>query len=148
MAVKKIPFPQADDLHKVFQILLFSIKKESISAIHLSKYFNFSTRQSSYYLASLRFLGFLDNNNNLKKEYYYLNEISSKRLKLIFISEIVRIPVFKEVFFSKIVFNEDLDRHTVAQLIRENFSVNNEVVNFRRAQTVLSWVDSITRRSF
>jgi hypothetical protein len=148
MEEKKIPFPQADDLSKVFKILMFSIKKENISTDNLSIYFGFSTRQSSYYLASLRFIGLLDNDNNLKNEYNYLAEISTKRLKLVFISEIVKKPVFSEVFLSKVLFNEDLSRETIAQLIREKFLVNNDVVNTRRAQTVLSWVNSIINNSF
>jgi hypothetical protein len=84
----------------------------------------------------------------LDEKFLFLKNLSEKRLIVTFASEIINKPIFKEVFINYFIYDDLLSTETIAQMIRKEYFLNNESVNFRRAQTVISWIKSIISKSF
>jgi len=66
---KKCDIPQADDLNKVMAIS-FLISQGFDTDYKMARYFQFSKRQSSYYLKAAEILGLAGTNRN----HYYLTD--------------------------------------------------------------------------
>lgn len=143
---KRIPFPQANDFTKVIKIL--KTKEEQLSnKEYLQEVIDVSTdRQIQYYISACQFLGLIDENGKftnvalkIKNNCYDNKILSLSRL-------IVSAPVFGEVFFKKYIYNEDLSKDEIAQLISDLWSSNESfAVCYRRASTVKKWLEWIEK---
>ena len=141
-------FPQANNLNTVFLIFKMAISGTTLNAKEVAKKIRFSERQGNYYLTALKFIGFINNDYKLDEKFLFLKNLSEKRLIVTFASEIINKPIFKEVFINYFIYDDLLSTETIAQMIRKEYFLNNESVNFRRAQTVISWIKSIISKSF
>jgi len=140
-----IPYPQANDLDKVVDLL--SLVKNGIDTkASISEYFEFEERQGDYYANAARYLGFLEKDENK----YALTElgkilldtkIASERTLLIF-RQLLKRPTFREAIHLLFTKNQDLDLITndeISQLL-EKYTLLTGSTPPRRASTVRSWL--------
>lgn len=141
---KKIPFPQANDFKKIYDLICLEDESKLSDKKYLKDYLNLGTeRQISYYLSACEFLGVITH----KRKYTDLGKSIRKTnvdLRILTICKtIISLPVFGEVFFMNYLYNEKFSQEEIAQLISVLYGINNYEVCKRRASTVNKWIEWI-----
>ena len=144
-----VPFPQANDLDKIIDIIT-SFCEDLNTKEKISEYFEFDGRQGDYYANAAIYLGLLirdlDNAGSFiltdfgKEMRRCSNRRCRNRLLLI---QLLRRPSFRSTIFlmKDRGFNtKDIDVDDGAQIIRENDLRYNLTTSRRRASTVKSWM--------
>ena len=147
----KVPYPQANDLDKVIDIVTNFISGELDNKQNIATHFDFDERQGDYYANAAMYLGFLEREEtpsgtfkltHLGNEMANCNNRSQRNL--ILLKQLLKNPSFNELFKS-IETESDLQSiniHTIESVIRKNttLTLNTPV---RRASTVKSWLSWI-----
>ena len=144
-----IPFPQADDIQKIFVIINLSdesvLKDNEQLGIVLG---NITERQVSYYLAAARYLGIINLSGN-KRQYsdfgLKLRMMNSTKQEMEIISKILIDAAFNKVYIYWSMYGEQ-DIEDVENIIRELHPEYSDAIYHRRAQTVISWVKWINKK--
>ena len=145
---RHIPFPQADDFEKIITILNLSNESLLKNSDSLSSILGgISIRQVSYYLSAAMYLGLIVGIGNQKKYTDIGNTLrnynsSFQRAELI--SIILCDPVFAKTYVYKKMYGER-DISDVAELIKIYHPECNDSICERRAQTVISWINWISK---
>jgi len=137
------PFPQANDFEKV--IKLIKVEKENYlqDNDYLVNLLGISQRQVNYYLAACAFLGII-NSERLFTEYGSLLRNKGRDDFISCISmKITSLPVFGETFFSRFLYDEDLSKEDIGELVSLLYGITNQGVAERRASTVKNWINWI-----
>lgn len=147
---KNIPFPQANDLDKVVDVVSV-VNQGYETKWEISEIFEFDERQGDYYGNAASYIGFLT-----KKEYCYsltkdgaklLNlESPSKRAKLI-VELLIEKDVFNQIFkllLQKDLNVESLNQSDISSIIQEYTDLKESTAN-RRASTVKQWLRWISK---
>lgn len=145
------PFPQADSFTKVFGLL--DIFKDNINAEDVAEFYEFDTRQGSYYLSAAKYLGLIAGNYGKYKlttdGLEILNAYKKFRNEQL-ISLILKHKVFYFTYKYYLENNKFPDKKYIIELMKEYTDIpkfnkdgkENEVFN-RRASTVRGWVQWI-----
>ena len=141
---RRIPFPQADDVSKIFKIINVTetsdLKNVKNMQIILG---DITSRQVQYYLTAAQFLGIL----NLKKEFtkigLKIRSSNNYEQKIHVAKLIVSNEVFADVYFSEVILGVKLNREEISTIMRKYNLFNSEQMYHRRAQTVLKWIEWI-----
>lgn len=142
--VKKIPFPQANDFDKIYDLICLEDELKLQDKEFLKNYLNLGTeRQISYYLSACEFLGVITRSKKYSELGIKIRN-ASVDLKILTICKIIiSLPVFGEVFIMRYLYNECLNQEEIAQLISVIYEIDNYEVCKRRASTVSKWLDWI-----
>jgi hypothetical protein len=147
-----VPYPQADDLDKVLDLVAkvdtgTSIKQEIADA------FEFDERQGDYYANAAIYLGLVKREGRrfdltaLGDQYLRLRS-RAQRSGLI-VRQLLMRPTFRTVFYRLRECGFDIDQisnHQIAEIIRVNTPLGG-ATPARRAQTVRSWLTSLLRNN-
>ena len=96
---KKIPFPQANDFNKIYNLICMDDESKLIDKEYLKTYLNLGTeRQIAYYLSACEFLGVI----NRSKEYTELGKNirnTNSDLRIVMICKIIiSIIIFIKIY--------------------------------------------------
>ncbi|HET9959219.1 MAG TPA: AAA-associated domain-containing protein [Polyangiaceae bacterium] len=136
----EVPFPQADDVRRVIDVL-DAVSNGTSNRTELSKYYEFNERQSDYYANAAAFLGYLSRSDAgfgltpLGSEFVSLPMHERHRR---FIERMAMLPVFREVLESLCSNRALPESDWTAELIRRSTGLSGKTPE-RRARTVLSW---------
>lgn len=144
MEKNKIPFPQADDMRKIFKIISVAnqddLKNKSAMQIILG---DITSRQVQYYLNATEFLGIIDSNkkftirgNELRQMNYYEQVIKISQI-------IISNEIFGEVYFSQVISGTILTREEIIPIMKKYVKFNSEEMYKRRSQTIFKWIEWI-----
>ena len=149
----KVPYPQANDLDKVIDIVTNFISGELDNKQNIATYFDFDERQGDYYANAAMYLGFLEREEtpsgtfkltHLGNEMANCNNRSQRNL--ILLKQLLKKPSFNELFKSIKTGSglQSINIHTIESVIRKNttLTLNTPI---RRASTVKSWLSWIYR---
>ena len=144
---KKIPFPQANDFNKIYNLICMEDESKLIDKEYLKIYLNLGTeRQIAYYLSACEFLGVINRN----KEYTELGKNirnTNSDLRIVMICKIIiSLPVFGEVFLLNYLYDEKSSQEDIAQLISVLYGIDNYEVCKRRSSTVSKWLEWVVEK--
>lgn len=138
---KCIPFPQADDISKIFKIINISnqsdIKNKNSMKIILG---GITDRQVQYYINAVKYFGILNNLKEFTKVGNEIRSLNEYEQKIYFCRLIVSDPVFGEAYFSEKILGCSLEREDVITIMKKHLTFDSEEIYKRRAQTVLKWI--------
>lgn len=154
IAKETIPYPQADDLDKVIDIVTNFSDEELYNKQNIAAYFEFDERQGDYYANAAIYLGFLERKEGRTGE-FELTDTGDKlancnnrsQRNLLLLKQLLKKPSFNELF-SIIIKNksdfQSLSIDTIESVIRKNTTLTANTPK-RRASTVKSWLNWITK---
>lgn len=140
-----IPYPQANDLDKVIDLVNF-IYDGRKTKTDIAEKFDFDDRQGDYYANAARYLGLLDKDHQdfllttLGKEFVEINS-SAERTLFIF-KQIIKRPSFRRILKLLVDRNLSLDLISIdeiALIIEEETELSSSTPP-RRASTVMNWL--------
>lgn len=141
---KQIPFPQADDMSKIFKIINIDnsddLKNTASMQIVLG---DISSRQVQYYLDAAAFLSIIDEKKEFTSFGINLRKLNTYEQKILVAQKIVSNDVFGEVYFSELILGVKLEKEEIVSLMKNKVKFNSNEIYNRRAQTVLKWVEWI-----
>ena len=137
-----IPFPQANTFYRVLDFINVLSDKE-MNASEIAELYDFDERQSSYYGAAARYLGFVES----KIGGYKLTESGKKLLKMDHKTKnlnIVRTIISHKPFYlalEQYLKNGKVNIKDIAELLlKESSRINSYDTAERRAQSVSAWI--------
>lgn len=145
--MKKIPFPQANNLDMVYKIIM-EIDESGWTKYDLVKREGFAEREGAYYLDALYFLSVVEK----YKTRYFLSEIGSVLKKKCIQNGRKELAIYikQKKFFSDLIeikssLSTDKDyREYVTQKVSNEFQLG-VVTARRRASTAVAWVNWIEK---
>lgn len=144
MAKDRVPFPQANEINKIFMIL--NIEKEDLlgDLDYLTNYLGFSSnRQTYYYISACVFLGILDDSKHFTEFGIQIRKSPTTKQKFGIITRVISSPIFSEAFLNNYLFGEVMNIEQIADLIHLYYGIDNDEVCIRRASTVYNWLNWI-----
>lgn len=146
-----IPFPQADSFSKIIGLL--DLIEEELSAQDVADFYEFDTRQGSYYLSAAKYLGLVDGNYgkyNLTPFGFVAVNTDSKTRNEYLISLILKHKVFYFAYKYYLETKMLPNKQFIIELMKQYTDIpkltkegkENEVFN-RRASTVRGWIQWI-----
>jgi hypothetical protein len=145
-----IPFPQANDLDKVADLVLL-VEKDINTKPELADAFEFDERQADYYANAARYLGLIEKVGNefqltdSGREFLQIEALSSRTL--FFVSQMLHSPTLRQVIQRLEQREMNVDRisnEEIAAIIETNTDLTGSTPA-RRASTVRSWLNWIVR---
>ncbi len=156
-----VPYPQADDLDKVVDIIHLVAAGISTKS-EISEYFDFDERQGDYYLNAATYLGFIE-----RARQQFILTASGRRFcsirsrserTTLLIAHLLKKPTFREIFqrlcdrphhlrlFENYWSVDELVSSDIASIIQARTSLNCQTAS-RRALTARSWVKWVLKNS-
>lgn len=140
----EIPFPQADDLRRVIDVV-DAVGKGCRSQTDIARVYDFDKRQADYYGNAAAFLGFLERGRGA----FTLSDTGRRfvvsplpRRNLLVAERVASLPVFRTAL-TRLLEERAMPEHgVVAELISEATGLSGATPR-RRAATVLSWTEWI-----
>jgi len=136
-----MPFPQADDLRRVIDIV-DAVAQGVCSHADLARRYEFDVRQAQYYGNAAAFLGLVTRTASG----FELDEAGADFARLprpdrqtLLLRRIASLPIFREVIERLVTTGEFEASDVVAELIEQKASLRGQTT-LRRARTVLAWV--------
>lgn len=149
MLQNEIPFPQADDMLKIFKIINIDDSnklKEKLSMQMLLG--DISSRQVQYYLNAAAFLDVIDSNKEFTPFGMKLREIEYYDQVIRISQKIISNEIFGEVFFTQLFLGIALEREEIVSIMKKYICFNSDALYIRRAQTVSKWIEWINSNFF
>ena len=144
---KRPPFPQANDLEKVIQIINVPNEDTILNDEALGVYLDgITSRQARYYIAAAKYLGILDANKCFTESGKKLRGMNTYLQKIELIRTVLSDPVFGTVFVSEKVLGMTFSREDIAEIIEKDHPDYCDAIYLRRAQTVKSWINWINEQ--
>jgi hypothetical protein len=148
----KIPFPQADSLFRVIDLLSL-LFEHSLTREQVTMKYEFDPRQTNYYISACDYLELIERTGNINGEREYqlsrdakiIMALRYKQKNLAIVRKIFERPVFHKAF-QFIIQNSVLpDKKEICNVMRSaNLRISEATIE-RRSATVLSWIDWILR---
>lgn len=146
-----IPFPQANDFSKVIDLLslLYDAEDFTLDNEFITSNFDFDARQTNYYSAAGKYLGFITSDKDGKQK---LTALGKKVMELPHYEKNIEIvkQILKHDVFSKVLekYFDTSTAPTIDQIVKimkssKISNVNSDNTYQRRASTVLKWVEWI-----
>jgi len=136
-----IPFPQADAFNRVIDLIL-TLYKSPRNNTEITKLFNFTTRQTNYYVAAANYLGFIQDSypyslSSLGHDLASLNIVErNKKLILAILSH----QVFSEAYNLYLKNMEIPKSRVLAELLVAQTNIKLNATAYRRASTIRGWL--------
>lgn len=144
---KRPPFPQANDLEKIVQIINVPDSIKILNDNELGGYLDgITSRQARYYIAAAKYLGILDSNKHFSEEGVKFRKMNAYMQRVELIRLVLSDAVFGTVFLSEKILGITLSRQDIAEIIEKEYPEYCETIYLRRAQTVRSWVNWINEQ--
>lgn len=143
MRERRIPFPQANDMEKLYRLLEYSFWNSEVTKYDVKRIFNINDRQGDYYLNALSFLGLL----NKRRFSFCISELGtvimksplslrfSKYCEAVLKNEIVSFVYY----LSHEAYSLESYSRIIADKITEKYSLPLSTAT-RRTNTIISWV--------
>lgn len=152
-AEPEIPFPQADSMTRVVNLLELLVGND-MSKQDITANYGFDERQTNYYTAAGKYLGLIENyqNQNTKEIVFSLTPLARKILsssyrekQLELIKCILQHKVFNDVMKAYLLYGEMPERSHIINLMKKDslYNVNSDSTYSRRASTVSGWLNWI-----
>jgi hypothetical protein len=147
-----IPFPQANSFERVINLCELLKEKDVLTKVDVTLNYDFDARQTDYYTNACKYLGLVEQKIENAQIIYVL---TSKGKELFDISIISRQAEFVKLILSHVVFRRALeltfkdgkipDIASIVPIMKHSnlFNVNSESTYFRRASTILGWINWI-----
>lgn len=136
-----MPFPQADDLRRVIDIV-DAVAQGVSSHEDLARHYEFDVRQAQYYGNAAAFLGLVTRTASG----FELDETSADFARLprpdrlaLLLRRVASLPIFREVIERLVTGGALESSDVVAELIEQKAGLRGQTT-LRRARTVLAWV--------
>ncbi len=146
-----IPFPQADSFERVINICENLLNRKFLSKNEIADMFAFTDRQADYYCNAGKYLGIIEQQQNqnivLSKTGTQLLNLNLRDRLLFLAKLILRHKVFNDalrLYFEK----SELPSKDEIVCLMKNVHLNKvggDSTYYRRASTILSWLNWITR---
>lgn len=140
-APPEVPFPQADDVRRVIDIV-DAIGSGVLERASIASRYDFDTRQADYYANAAVYLGLLERNS----VFFALTPVGRQFLSAplnrrheIFLRQLVKRPVFRQIA-QQLVATESLPSPEVVSEMVSATTRLTGATSLRRAKTVLSWL--------
>ena len=147
--MKKVPFPQANSIELIFNILN-DIGNEGISKLDVSKKYSINERQGAYYLDTLLYLEFVQKINTK----YFLTRTGVEirlspydHMKNKFIEEILKHDVIGMLYHKTKDLDKSEKKNIISNYLLTKLDMSLSTAN-RRANSIVSWfvwIDAIER---
>ena len=146
-----IPFPQADSLDKLINLCELIVSNDYTKE-RITFNYDFDKRQTNYYVAAGVYLGLIKRPSCKPQELIKLTDygqaimkMSYKQRQLAYCRQILSHKVFNEVSTLYFKYGKMPDKLLIVEIMKNNnlYNINSESTYFRRASTVISWVDWI-----
>ena len=140
---KKSDIPQADDLDKIMEIPCL-VSQGVDTNYRIATHFQFSRRQSSYYIKAAEILGLVGTNRN----HYYLTDegkkyvqLSIKMQKKYFAKLLLEFPVIQKLVYNLSVDqNKRFTKNDLVEILKGNSTLTGQTLT-RRAHTISKWLE-------
>ena len=144
---KRPPFPQANDLEKVVQIINVPDEDKILNDDELGAYLDgITSRQARYYIAASKYLGVLDEHKRFTEIGLKLRGMNTYMQKVELIRMVLSDIVFGTVFVTEKVLGMTLSRDDIAEIIEKEYPDYCDAIYLRRAQTVQSWISWVNQQ--
>ncbi len=143
-----ITFPQADSFGRVVDLLSILFKK-SLTRDEITLEYEFSDRQTNYYISACDYLGLVDRKKGSNGERIYsLNDLaksimrmSHKKKYMMLFKQILELPVFWKAFQFIVKSGVLPSKNKVCETMKNsNLNISDATIE-RRSSTVLGWLD-------
>ncbi|MEH7514249.1 hypothetical protein V7146_16165 [Gottfriedia acidiceleris] len=147
-----IPFPQADNFNNI-TLLFNELKKGKLKKEEITKLLGYTTRQTDYYTNSAIYLGLVEKDYSKDGIIFCLTN-KGKRIStyvpreefLNIIKAIFEHAVFKRTFLESIENGGIVKERVLEIMIEENLKITSDSTLYRRAKTIISWIDWINSK--
>jgi len=143
------PFPQANDLDKIIDIIT-SFREDMILNTQVSELFEFDYRQGDYYANAAAYLGFLIRDSKSASSFIFtelgkeIRQCPNRRCR----SRYLLIQLLKNPIFSSVIIMlrengfepNNIDINEIGRIINKYDCRYNHTTSLRRASTVKSWM--------
>lgn len=144
---KQIPFPQANDFNKVYDLICLEDETKLFDKNYLKGFLSLGTdRQIAYYLSACEFLGIITHDKQYTAFGKEIRNANSDLKVLMICKAILSLPVFGEVFLMKYLYYDKCSQEDIAELISILYGIENYEVCKRRASTVSKWLNWIIKQ--
>lgn len=154
----EVPFPQADSFERVINLCELLKQKGFLTKEEITQNYDFDGRQTDYYSNAGRYLGLLETRKDMLsgqtgcaltqkgKQIFNTNLIERQKE---FVKLIISHKVFKETLKLYLDDGEIPSKGEVVEIMKHSklYKVNSDSTYFRRASTVLGWVNWIIEQT-
>lgn len=147
-----IPFPQADSFPRIVDLLGLLVE-DDLSKGHITRNYDFDERQTNYYTTAGMYLGLIerytDENRNVM---FRLSRVGREIMRLRTKDKFLRLAKailqhepFKQILAEYFQNGLPPERDRVVEIMKRCnlYNVNSESTYYRRASTVMSWINWI-----
>ncbi len=148
----EIPFPQADSFTRVVDLLGLLVEND-MSKEHITRNYDFNVRQTGYYTSAGMYLGLIEKYTDESRQIMFTltkagREIMRLRTKDKFLrlaSSILTHEPFRQVLTEYFQNGTPPEKERVVEIMKRCnlYKVNSESTYFRRASTVIGWINWI-----
>ncbi|MDL2315433.1 transcriptional regulator [Bacteroidales bacterium OttesenSCG-928-C19] len=150
----EIPFPQANSFERVINLCELLNQKEFLSKEEITQNYDFDSRQTDYYSNAGKYLGLVEiGRDSVTLQSGCFLTLKGKRLfnlSLIdrqkeFVKLIISHSVFKNTLKLSLENGELPNKETIVEIMKRAklHNVNSESTYFRRASTIIGWINWI-----
>lgn len=144
---KRPPFPQANDLEKVIQIINVPDENTILNDDDLGVYLDgITSRQARYYIAAAKYLGILDQDKHFSPIGAKLRNMNTYMQRVELIRIVLSDVVFGTAFYTEKVLGMTLSKEDIGDIIEKEYPDYCEAIYPRRAQTVRSWLNWVNEQ--
>jgi hypothetical protein len=148
----EIPFPQADSFTRVVDLLGLLVEND-LSKDYITRNYDFDERQTNYYTTAGMYLGLIDRYKDENKQTMFtLTRAGRETMRLRTKDKFLRLAksilaheAFKQVLAEYFQNGTPPEKERVVEIMKRCnlYNVNSESTYFRRASTVIGWINWI-----
>jgi hypothetical protein len=150
----EIPFPQADSFERVVNLCELLHQKEFLSKEEITQNYDFDSRQTDYYSNAGKYLGLIETGKDLislqtgcfltakGKQIFNMDLVDRQKE---FVKQIISHTVFRDTLKLSLENGELLDKESIVEIMKrsELYHINSDSTYFRRASTIIGWINWI-----
>jgi hypothetical protein len=148
----EIPFPQADSFERVINLCELLKQRDVLTKDEITQNYDFESRQTNYYFSAGKYLGLIESKKEKEQMICYL---TAKGHYLFTLSIVDRQIEFVKLILSHTAFKETLklyldrgavpSKEEIVEIMKKSnlYKVDSDSTYFRRASTILSWINWI-----
>lgn len=148
----KIPFPQADSFNRVVDLLGLLVEND-LREDYITWNYNFDERQTRYYTGAGIYLGLIDKYKDENRQVMFtlthtgreIMKLQTKKKFLRLAKSILEHEPFKQTLAEYFQTSRPPEKGMVVQIMKgcNLYKINSESTYYRRASTVISWINWI-----
>ena len=141
-SITGIPFPQADDMRIIINIMQI-IDQQQHTKAHITTHLGYDKRQTDYYVNAARWLGFIDAHLQLSAMGQLVVNAPPHRQKGLIVQAMFRTPLFYEMGHILVTQHRIPERSEIVEAMTVHPELRHQLsgdTRIRRAQTVQAWL--------